>query len=94
MLQTQFFFPGLIILMLLGGCEPNITSQQITQNAQNLRENVRNIDTQKIVQSAQNVRENVRTIDTQRIVQSASTPSENTSSKSFLINALTLRALL
>ena len=63
--------------MLLGGCEPNITSQQITQNAQNLRENVRNIDTQKIVQSAQNVRENVRTIDTQRIVQSAQTIRKN-----------------
>ena len=77
MLKPQNFFLGLIILMFVSGCEPTINSQQITQNAQNLRENVRNIDTQRIVQSAQNVRENVRNIDTQRIVQSAQTVREN-----------------
>ena len=63
--------------MFVSGCEPTINSQQITQNAQNLRENVRNIDTQRIVQSAQNVRESVRNIDTQRIVQSAQTVRGN-----------------
>ena len=77
MLKPQNFFLGLIILMFLSGCEPTINSQKITQNAQNLRENVRNIDTQRIVQSAQNVRENVQNIDTKKIVQSAQNLREN-----------------
>ena len=55
----------MIILIIFGGCEPTINTQQITQSAQNLRENVRNIDTQRITQGAQNLRENVRNIDTQ-----------------------------
>ena len=59
------------------GCEPNIDTQQITQSAQNLRENVRNIDTQRITQGAQNLRENVRNIDTQKIVQGAQNLKDN-----------------
>ena len=63
--------------MVIVGCEPNLNSQQITQGAQNLRENVRNIDTQKITQGAQNLRENVRNIDTQKIAQGAQNLKEN-----------------
>ena len=63
--------------MIFNGCEPTINTQQITQSAQNLRENVRNIDTQRITQGAQNLRENVRNIDTQRITQSAQNLKEN-----------------
>ena len=66
-----------MIIMIFGGCEPTINTQQITQGAQNLRENVRNIDTQRITQGAQNLRENVRNIDTQRITQSAQNLKEN-----------------
>ena len=63
--------------MIFGGCEPTINTQQITQNAQNLRENVRNIDTQRIAQGAQNLSENIRNIDTQRITQGAQNLREN-----------------
>jgi hypothetical protein len=66
-----------LILMVIVGCEPNLNTQQITQGAQNLRENVRNIDTQKITQGAQNLRENVRNIDTQKIAQGAQNLKEN-----------------
>lgn len=65
------------ISIVIAGCEPNINTQQITQGAQNLRENVRNIDTQRITQGAQNLRENVRNIDTQRITQGAQNLREN-----------------
>ena len=44
----------MIILIIFGGCEPTINTQQITQSAQNLRENVRNIDTQRITQGQTN----------------------------------------
>ena len=67
----------LIILIIFGGCEPTINTQQITQSAQNLRENVRNIDKQQITQGAQNLRENIRNIDTQRITQGAQNLKEN-----------------
>ena len=50
----------MIILIIFGGCEPTINTQQITQSAQNLRENVRNIDTQRITQGAQDLRENIQ----------------------------------
>ena len=42
--------------MIFAGCEPTVNTQQITQSAQNLRENVRNIDTQRITQGAQNLK--------------------------------------
>ena len=62
MLKLQNFSLFLIILIIFGGCEPTINTQQITQSAQNLRENVRNIDTQRITQGAQNLRENLSLI--------------------------------
>ena len=71
MLKVQSFAFFFVILTIFGGCEPTVNTQQITQSAQNLRENVRNIDTQRITQGAQNLRENVRNIDTQRITQGA-----------------------
>ena len=77
MLKLQKFLLFLIISVIFGGCEPTINTQQITQSAQNLRENVRNIDTQRITQGAQNLRENVRNIDTQRITQGAQNLREN-----------------
>ena len=58
--------------MFVSGCEPTINSQQITQNAQNLRENVRNIDTQRITQGAQNLKKNLQNFRT-----SPSTNSQN-----------------
>ena len=77
MLKMQkLIFLGLFS-MVIAGCEPNINTQQITQGAQNLRENVRNIDTQRITQGAQNLRENVRNIDTQKIAQGAQNLKEN-----------------
>ena len=45
--------------MIFAGCEPTVNTQQITQSAQNLRENVRNIDTQRITQGAQNLKKNL-----------------------------------
>ena len=60
MLKLQNFSLCLIVLIIFGGCEPTINTQQITQSAQNLRENVRNIDTQRITQGAQNLRENIQ----------------------------------
>ena len=60
MVKVQNFNLFLIILIIFGGCEPTINTQQITQSAQNLRENVRNIDTQRITQGAQNLRENIQ----------------------------------
>jgi len=77
MLKMQKLIFLLLISMVIEGCEPNINTQQITQGAQNLRENVRNIDTQRISQSAQNLRENVRNIDTQKIAQGAQNLKEN-----------------
>jgi hypothetical protein len=58
---------------VFGGCEPTINTQQITQGAQNLRENVRNIDTQRITQGAQNLKENLQNFRT-----SSSTQNQNT----------------
>jgi len=77
MLKSHNFPLYLMILIISGGCEPTINTQQITQGAQNLRENVRNIDTQQITQGAQNLRENIRNIDTQRITQGAQNLKEN-----------------
>ena len=77
MLKIQKLIFLWLILMAFIGCEPNIDTQQITQSAQNLRENVRNIDTQKITQGAQNLRENVRNIDTQKIAQGAQNLKDN-----------------
>ena len=77
MLKLQKLIFLWLISIVIVGCEPNINTQQITQNAQNLRENVRNIDTQRITQGAQNLRENVRNIDTQRIAQGAQNLKEN-----------------
>ena len=77
MLKSHNFPLYLMILIISGGCEPTINTQQITQGAQNLRENVRNIDTQQITQGAQNLRENIRNIDTQRITQGAQNFKEN-----------------
>ena len=77
MLKLQSFSLFLLIIIIFGACEPTINTQQITQSAQNLRENVRNIDTQRITQGAQNLRENVRNIDTQRITQGAQNFREN-----------------
>ena len=53
-----------VVLVVFGGCEPTINTQQITQSAQNLRENVRNIDTQRITQGAQNLKENLQNFRT------------------------------
>ena len=55
--------------MIFAGCEPTVNTQQITQSAQNLRENVRNIDTQRITQGAQNLKKNLQNLRT--------TPSTN-----------------
>ena len=60
MLKLQNFSLFLITFIIFGGCEPTLNTQQITQSAQNLRENVRNIDTQRITQGAQNLRENIQ----------------------------------
>ena len=62
-----------VVLIVFGGCEPTINTQQITQSAQNLRENVRNIDTQRITQGAQNLKENLQNFRT-----SSSTQNQNT----------------
>ena len=62
-----------VVLVVFGGCEPTINTQQITQGAQNLRENVRNIDTQRITQGAQNLKENLQNFRT-----SSSTQNQNT----------------
>jgi len=62
-----------LVLIVFGGCEPTINTQQITQSAQNLRENVRNIDTQRITQGAQNLKENLQNFRT-----SSSTQNQNT----------------
>ena len=61
------------VVIVFGGCEPTINTQQITQSAQNLRENVRNIDTQRITQGAQNLKENLQNFRT-----SSSTQNQNT----------------
>ena len=61
-----------MIIMIFGGCEPTISTQQITQSAQNLRENVRNIDTQRITQGAQNLRENIQNFRTSSSTQNQS----------------------
>ena len=77
MLKIHILSFFLIILMIFGGCEPTINTQQMTQSAQNLRENVRNIDKQQITQGAQNLRESIRNIDTQKITQGAQNLKEN-----------------
>ena len=59
MLNMRKFFLVAVVIVF-GGCEPTINTQQITQSAQNLRENVRNIDTQRITQGAQNLKENLQ----------------------------------
>ena len=69
MLKTPKFFFILAISMIFAGCEPTVNTQQITQSAQNLRENVRNIDTQRITQGAQNLKKNLQNLRT--------TPSTN-----------------
>ena len=61
------------VVIVFNGCEPTINTQQITQSAQNLRENVRNIDTQRITQGAQNLKENLQNFRT-----SSSTQIQNT----------------
>lgn len=58
-----------VIVIVFGGCEPTINTQQITQSAQNLRENVRNIDTQRITQGAQNLKENLQNLRTSSSTQ-------------------------
>ena len=58
-----------MVLMIFSGCEPTINTQQITQSAQNLRENVRNIDTQRITQGAQNLKENIQNFRTSSSTQ-------------------------
>ena len=73
MLNVQKFFLFLMVLTIFSGCEPTINTQQITQSAQNLRENVRNIDTQRITQGAQNLKENLQNFRT-----SSSTQNQNT----------------
>ena len=69
MLKTPKLFFILAISMIFSGCEPTVNTQQITQSAQNLRENVRNIDTQRITQGAQNLKKNLQNLRT--------TPSTN-----------------
>ena len=70
-----------MILIISGGCEPTINTQQITQGAQNLRENIRNIDTQRITQGAQNLKENI-----QNFRKSSSTQNQSTGSAQESIN--------
>ena len=72
MLNMRTFFLVAVVIVF-GGCEPTINTQQITQSAQNLRENVRNIDTQRITQGAQNLKENLQNFRT-----SSSTQIQNT----------------
>ena len=72
MLNMRKFFLVAVVIVF-GGCEPTINTQQITQSAQNLRENVRNIDTQRITQGAQNLKENLQNFRT-----SSSTQNQNT----------------
>ncbi len=72
MLNMRKFFLVAVVIVF-GGCEPTINTQQITQSAQNLRENVRNIDTQRITQGAQNLKENLQNFRT-----SSSTQIQNT----------------
>ena len=72
MLKMRKFFLVAVVIVF-GGCEPTINTQQITQSAQNLRENVRNIDTQRITQGAQNLKENLQNFRT-----SSSTQNQNT----------------
>lgn len=62
-----------VIVIVFGGCEPTINTQQITQSAQNLRENVRNIDTQRITQGAQNLKENLQNLRTPSSIQNQDT---------------------
>lgn len=62
-----------VIVIVFGGCEPTINTQQITQSAQNLRENVRNIDTQRITQGAQNLKENLQNLRTSSSIQNQDT---------------------
>ena len=69
--MRKFFLVACVIVS--GGCEPTINTQQITQSAQNLRENVRNIDTQRITQGTQNLKENLQNFRT-----SSSTQNQNT----------------
>ena len=61
-----------MVLTIFAGCEPTINTQQITQSAQNLRENVRNIDTQRITQGAQNLKENIQNFRTSSSTQNQS----------------------
>ena len=68
-----------MVLTIFGGCEPTINTQQITQSAQNLRENVRNIDTQRITQGAQNLKENIQNFRTSSSTQNQSIGSEQES---------------
>ena len=79
MLKVQQFFLFLIVLTIFAGCEPTINTQQITQSAQNLRENVRNIDTQRITQGAQNLKENIQNFRTSSSTQNQSISSEQES---------------
>ena len=72
MLNLQNFSLFFIIFIIFGGCEPTINTQQITQSAQNLRENVRNIDTQRITQGAQNLKENIQNFRTSSSTQNQS----------------------
>lgn len=72
MLNMRKFFL-VAVLIVFGGCEPTINTQQITQSAQNLRENVRNIDTQRITQGAQNLKENLQNFRTSSSAQNQNT---------------------
>lgn len=72
MLNMRKFFL-VAVLIVFGGCEPTINTQQITQSAQNLRENVRNIDTQRITQGAQNLKENLQNFRTSSSLQNQNT---------------------
>ena len=81
MLKSHNFPLYLMILIISGGCEPTINTQQITQGAQNLRENIRNIDTQRITQGAQNLKENI-----QNFRKSSSTQNQSIGSTQESIN--------
>ena len=81
MLKSHNFPLYLMILIISGGCEPTINTQQITQGAQNLRENIRNIDTQRITQGAQNLKENI-----QNFRKSSSTQNQSIGSAQESIN--------
>ena len=81
MLKSHNFSLYLMILIISGGCEPTINTQQITQGAQNLRENIRNIDTQRITQGAQNLKENI-----QNFRKSSSTQNQSIGSTQESIN--------